>query len=125
MTLDRLIKEYTEVFKTTIEEVGKEVGNPTYRNVRKILDEDESLRILGNMTQDEVPFHAVISTLGAILMCRQYGSENLYKSEILQGLINDLWERYLKGPSNKFFRRNGLPVIEKLDNESIIVLRKL
>ena len=125
MTFEELVSEYIKLFILIIETVGQDIGNKIYQNVSNILKEDDSIKAIQSLIDNEVPFFIVVSTLEAIVLCKLHNSKDLYENNILQGLVGDMWERYLKLPSNKFFRKNGLPTIDRIDENGIIMLKKL
>ena len=126
MTFEELVREYVKLFILIIETVGQDVGNKIYQNVSNILKEDDSEKAIQSLIDNEVPFFVVVSTLETIVLCKLHNSKDLYENNnILQGLVGDMWERYLKLPSNRFFRKNGLPTINRIDENGIIMLKKL
>lgn len=122
MTYEELVKAYIKLFILVIETVGQDIGNKFYQNVKEIIERNE--KSLQAVIDQEAPFYVLVSLLETLVICDIHDKDELMKDKfILQGYVNDMWTRYLKVPSNKFFRKNGLPVINEIDEDGIIMLK--
>lgn len=124
MTYEELVREYIKLFILVLETVGQDIGNKVYQNVSNLLKENESE--IKRMIDEELPFFIIVALLEVLIITKLHESDDLVEEEnLLQGLTNDMWNRYLKTASNKFFRKHGLPVINDIDEKGYVKLLKI
>lgn len=122
MTYEELVREYIKLFILIMETVGQDIGNKVYREVKSIIDEDGNLK---NIIDQEPPFYVIVGVLILSLVCKIHDPKDLEENPgLLQSLLEDMWERYLKVPSNKFFRKQGLPTVNTINENVLILLKK-
>lgn len=114
MTYEELIRKYVSLFILVIEVAGDTTNNKYYRDVALYVERNENL--IQTLIDREVGFPQFISTIISVVLLQIHddsicGYENTKKAN---ELIEDLYIRYLRTPTNKFMKENGLKPIRSL-----------
>lgn len=113
MTLPEISKKFLERFVLVLEAVGDETGNTSYKNVEKIIHEEENEEMIQGAIDDDVDFRIFVTICIFTILKDIHGVEKLYSiGEIeLKELVDDLFVRYLKKPIRQFSSTYGLPIL--------------
>lgn len=124
MTCEEIYIKYIDLFKLLIKNAGIETGNTSYRNVDKILEQEDDKRCINRAIEDEVDFRIFVSILIFRVMIDIHGIEKLEKldEDKMKDLITSLYVLYLLKPTRKFCTRYGLPVFN--DPEITAIVRR-
>ena len=112
MTCEEIYIKYIDLFKLLIKNAGIETGNTSYRNVDKILEQEDDKMCIRHAIEDEVDFRIFVSILIFRVMIDIHGIEKLEKldEDEMKDLITSLYVLYLLKPTRKFCTKYGLPV---------------
>lgn len=111
----------------TMEIIGEETDNRIYRDIEKLLKKDINKRTIDKCIEEENPVVMFISVLISCLVREIHSDEEIHGFEgsgRLNSLINDMYARYLKTPTNKFFRKMGYPTINSLSEYGFLTINK-
>lgn len=120
---------YNKIFLTTIEVAGEITGNLDYKNVSKLVplvENEMDFKIIGKkanknaLTDDEVPLETFILLIISRLVYKIHKKEITSSGEVsypIDYYITSLFNNYLKIPTKKFTRKNGLPVIDSITED--------
>ena len=124
MTCEEIYIKYVDLFKLLIKTAGIETGNTSYRNVDKILEQEDDKRCINHAIEDEVDFRIFVSILIFRVMIDIHGIEKLEKldEDEMKDLITSLYVLYLLKPTRKFCTKYGLPVFN--DPEITAIVRR-
>ena len=124
MTCEEIYIKYIDLFKLLIKNAGIETGNTSYRNVDKILEQDDDKMCINRAIEDEVDFRIFVSILIFRVMIDIHGIEKLEKldEDEMKDLITSLYVLYLLKPTRKFCTKYGLPVFN--DPEITAIVRR-
>lgn len=126
MTWEELVRAYIRMFVLVMETAGDQTGNSTYKEVQHYIDENPSgiQQLIDN--DEAISFEEVILFLISLIVLNVHGDKvvsdkliefDVAKSEEAGRLIDDLYQRYLKGPTDAFMKKNGMPPVEdKISN---------
>ena len=121
-TLQELYKEYKKIFILVIETAGDKTENKVYKDVEKILEENE--QHLQGLIEDDVPFKALIAAMEFMVITKIRTIKELEQSgeEEVKNLVDSMFNLYLKRPTRKFTSVHGLPPIDELSTYISIIL---
>ena len=124
MTCEEIYIKYIDLFKLLIKNAGIETGNTSYRNVDKILEQEDDKMCIRHAIEDEVDFRIFVSILIFRVMIDIHGIEKLEKldEDEMKDLITSLYVLYLLKPTRKFCTKYGLPVFN--DPEITAIVRR-
>ena len=124
MTCEEIYIKYIDLFKLLIKNAGIETGNTSYRNVDKILEQEDDKMCIRHAIEDEVDFRIFVSVLIFRVMIDIHGIEKLAKldEDEMKDLITSLYVLYLLKPTRKFCTKYGLPVFN--DPEITVIVRR-
>ena len=124
MTCEEIYIKYIDLFKLLIKNAGIETGNTSYRNVDKILEQEDDKMCINRAIEDEVDFRIFVSILIFRVMIDIHGIEKLEKldEDEMKDLITSLYVLYLLKPTRKFCTKYGLPVFN--DPEITAIVRR-
>lgn len=124
MTCEEIYIKYIDLFKLLIKNAGIETGNTSYRNVDKILEQEDDKMCINHAIEDEVDFRIFVSILIFRVMMDIHGIEKLEKldEDEMKDLITSLYVLYLLKPTRKFCTKYGLPVFN--DPEITAIVRR-
>ena len=113
MTLPEISKKFLERFVLILEAVGDETGNTSYKNVEKIIHEEENEKMIQEAIDDDVDFRIFVTICIFTVLKDIHGIDKLRSiGEIeLKELTDDLFVRYLKKPTRQFSSTYGLPIL--------------
>lgn len=125
MEYEVLIREYIKCFILVIETIGQANGNKRYQDVGNIVMRNkEQIEFL---IKQEPPVTVLINALIVMLIGEIHDSSEVSGVENipqLNDLVDDLYLRYLEGPTNKFMKKYGMPIIKKPSDFGISMLIK-
>lgn len=112
MTTEEIVKEYKKRFILIIETKGEELDNSVYKNVEKVLSEENLVEFEKKEIIGDAPLEFFISTYIMALLVAMYGADKL-SGEFLQEReeYKYIYEHYLKDMTNKFTSQYGLPQV--------------
>ena len=122
MTCEEIYIKYIDLFKLLIKNAGIETGNTSYRNVDKILEQEDDKMCIRHAIEDEVDFRIFVSVLIFRVMIDIHGIEKLAKldEDEMKDQITSLYVLYLLKPTRKFCTKYGLPVFNYPEITAIV-----
>ena len=118
MTFEQIYEKYIGVFKVLMLAAGHETGNKSYLKIGELLDTDSEWRKnVRRAIEDEVEFRMFVGILISVVVIDVHGLEKLTEAdaETAYSLIESVWEKYLKEPTQKFCRKYGIEQFDTLD----------
>ena len=97
LTTEELFREYIKLFTLIVETAGQTEGNKSYKEVTRVLKENEHI------------FFIIKDIHGT----EKLSGEN--SMETIKPLVDDFYVRYIKKPTRKFTAKYGLPAVEDLN----------
>jgi len=114
MDYEELVNEYLDIITIIIEAVGQKLNNKKYQQASRLIKENRANIDKSIENEDEfyiIITHVIISLLIDIHdISNLSGRENVVK---LNTLIDDFFNRYLKEPTNKFLKKNGMKPVQQ------------
>lgn len=123
MDYEELIREYIKLYVLVMESVGQASDNKKYQKVGQYVLKNQGE--IEKLIEDEPPFIVAVGYLIVLLLQDIHESDGIVgyeNAQTLNYLIDDLYERYLRKPTNIFLRKHGMPVINKLSDTGAAVL---
>ena len=123
MDYEQLLREYIKLFVLVMETVGQTTNNKKYMEVGKCIDEFEET--IKQIIDWEPEFNQAIGLLIISLLMTIHSKYEIAGWENTQRVnyyIDDLYERYLRKPTDAFLRKRGMPTIAKLSDHGLFTL---
>lgn len=121
MILSDIAENYKKVFILCMEAAGNDTGNVAYLGCEDIIN--NSKVYIQKAIDDGVDFKIYVSILITTVLSEIHGFDKLENNDpsVNGQLLEDLFQRYLWKATRTFSVRNGLPVLNKLELELIVL----
>lgn len=118
MTWEQIIREYLKLFILVIETAGDQTSNSQYKAIQKTIDRNQEC-VQRVIDTGGIDFEIVVGLFCSMVILSIHGDrlvindtngeETMEKIKLSKELLEDLYQRYLKKPTEQFLRKNGLP----------------
>lgn len=123
MEFKDIIEKYIKIFIMVLQVASDRTGNSVYKDVESIIGNSFLVK---KSIEEERPIPEIITYMISCIITRVHGNDvyGVEGQDHLNRMIEDLYIRYLKGPTNAFLKKNGLPVINSLNETGYLTIYK-